>query len=100
MTRTPRKTPAISLEGVKKSRGDFELGPVDLRIGPSQVVAVVGPNGSGKSTLFEMFMNLLRPSSGALRLFGCSYSDGEVRIKRRNRLRPGTLRGLPRHERH
>jgi hypothetical protein len=29
MTRTPRKTPAISLEGVKKSRGDFELGPVD-----------------------------------------------------------------------
>jgi ABC-type multidrug transport system ATPase subunit len=50
MTRTSQETPVISLEGVKKTRGDFELGPVDLRIEPGQVVAVVGPNGFGKST--------------------------------------------------
>jgi ABC-2 type transport system ATP-binding protein len=56
---------------------------VDLRIEPGQIVAVVGPNGSGKSTLFEMFMNLLQPSSGEPRLFGRSYPDDEVRIKRK-----------------
>ena len=83
MTTTPRETPAILLEGVRKSRGDFELGPVDLQLEPGQIVAVVGPNGSGKSTLFEMLMNLLKPSSGELKLFGCSYPDGEVRIKRK-----------------
>lgn len=82
-TTTPQETPAILLEGVRKFRGDFELGPVDLRIEPGQIVAVVGPNGSGKSTLFGMLMNLLKPSSGELKLFGCSYPDGEVRIKRR-----------------
>ena len=75
MTRKSQETPVISLEGVKKSRRDFELGPVDLRIEPGQVVAVVRPNGSGKSTLFGMLMNLLQPSSGELRIFGRSYPE-------------------------
>jgi ABC-2 type transport system ATP-binding protein len=81
--RTKQDTPVISLEGVRKSYGDFELGPMNLRIEPGQIVAVVGPNGSGKSTLLQMLMNLIKPSSGEVRLFGCSYPDGEVRIKRR-----------------
>ena len=83
MITTPQETPIISLEGVRKSRGDFELGPVDLRIEPGQVVAMVSPNGSGKSTLSGMLMNLLKPSSGEPRLFGRSYPDDEVRIRRK-----------------
>ncbi|MBA2534497.1 MAG: ABC transporter ATP-binding protein [Rubrobacter sp.] len=75
--------PAISLEGVRKSRGNFELGPVDLSIKPGYVVAVVGLNGGGKSTLFGMLMNLLQPDSGEIKLFGSSYPQDEVEIKRR-----------------
>jgi len=77
------QAPVISLEGVMKSRGDFVLGPVDLAVEPGHVVAVVGPNGSGKSTLFGMLMNLLRPDSGEVALFGGRYPDDEVAIKRR-----------------
>lgn len=77
------QTPAISLEGVRKSRGTFELGPVDLSIEPGYVVAVVGPNGGGKSTLFGMLMNLLQPDAGEIKLFGSSYPRDEVEIKRR-----------------
>jgi ABC-2 type transport system ATP-binding protein len=73
----------ISLEGVSKSHGDFELGPVDLEIEPGYVVAVMGPNGAGKSTLFGMLMNLIRPDSGGISLFGCRFPDDEVEIKRR-----------------
>ena len=83
MTLTLVRTPAISLEGVRKSRGDFELGPVDLEIEPGRVVAVVGPNGGGKSTLVGMLMNLVRPDEGEISLFGDSYPDDEVEIKRR-----------------
>lgn len=75
--------PIISVEGVTKSYGDFTLGPVDLRIEPGYVVAVVGPNGSGKSTLFRMLMNLVRPDTGEIRLFGMRYPESEVQIKRR-----------------
>lgn len=77
------QAPVISLEGVMKSRGDFVLGPVDLAVEPGHVVAVLGPNGSGKSTLFGMLMNLLRPDSGEVALFGGRYPDDEVAIKRR-----------------
>jgi ABC-2 type transport system ATP-binding protein len=76
-------TPVISLRDVRKSYGDFELGPVDLAIEPGYVVAVVGPNGCGKSTLIRMLMNLIQPDSGEVRLFGGVYPDDEVAIKQR-----------------
>ena len=53
---TPAQTPVISLRHIRKSYGNFELGPVDLEIEPGYVVAVVGPNRSGKSTLLRMLM--------------------------------------------
>lgn len=73
----------ISLKGVKKSYGSFDLGPVDLEVEPGYVVAVVGPNGSGKSTLFRMLMNLTRPDSGEVSLFGGGYPEDEIAIKQR-----------------
>jgi ABC-2 type transport system ATP-binding protein len=76
-------TPVISLRDIRKSYGNFELGPMDLRVEPGYVVAVVGPNGGGKSTLFRMLMNLVQPDSGEVRLFGGAYPDDEVAIKQR-----------------
>ena len=76
-------TPVISLKDVRKSYGNFELGPVDLALEPGYVVAVVGPNGGGKSTLIRALMNLIQPDSGELELFGGTYPDDEVEIKRR-----------------
>ena len=41
--------PVISLEDVRKSFGGFELGPLNLKIEPGQLVAIVGPSGGGSS---------------------------------------------------
>jgi ABC-2 type transport system ATP-binding protein len=76
-------TAVLSLKDVKKSYGNFELGPVDLEIEAGYVVAVVGSNGGGKSTLMGMLMNLIQPDSGELKLFGGTYPDDEVATKRR-----------------
>ena len=78
-----KETPVLSLRGTRKVYGDFEFGPIDLRVEPGYVVAVVGPNGGGKSTLMRMLMNLVQPDSGEVRLFGGTYPDDEVAIKRR-----------------
>lgn len=84
MKGTPLQTSVISLENIRKSRkGGFHLGPVNLEIEPGRIIAVVGPNGSGKSTLFGMLMNLLRPDSGNLNLFGMAHPRNEVAIKQR-----------------
>src|SRR5829696_2584216 len=75
--------PVISLRDVRKSYGDFELGPVNLEIEPGYIVAIVGPNGGGKSTLFGMLMNLIQPNSGEVSVFGLAYPEDEVEIKQR-----------------
>jgi ABC-2 type transport system ATP-binding protein len=75
--------PVISLRDVKKSYGDFQLGPIDLEVQPGSVVAIVGPNGGGKSTLMRMLMNLIQPTSGEITLFGGTYPEDEVAIKQK-----------------
>jgi len=75
--------PVISLRDVRKSYPAFELGPIDLEVGPGCVVAIVGPNGSGKSTLMQMLMNLIQPASGEISLFGDAYPEDEVAIKQK-----------------
>lgn len=41
-----------------------------LRVGAGQVVALVGANGAGKTTTLRAISGMLRPSGGAIRLFG------------------------------
>src|SRR5262249_58995298 len=46
------------------------------------IVGLLGPNGAGKSTLMKMMAGLLRPSRGALTVFGRSPFD-DVAVRRR-----------------
>ncbi|HLT27221.1 MAG TPA: ABC transporter ATP-binding protein [Zeimonas sp.] len=41
--------------------------PIDLVLGPGEIVVVLGPNGSGKSTLFRTLLGIVRPVSGSVR---------------------------------
>ncbi|MBV2180632.1 MAG: ABC transporter ATP-binding protein [Castellaniella sp.] len=45
-----------------------------LTVAPGEFVSVVGPTGCGKSTLLNMAAGLLRPSSGAVSVFGAPLS--------------------------
>lgn len=48
----------------------FVLGPVDLKIGRSEIVFIVGDNGSGKTTLIKLLLGLYAPQQGELVLDG------------------------------
>ena len=62
--------PVIMFDRVSKSYGRINaLGGVSLGISGG-VTGILGMNGAGKSTLFKLMMGKVKPSSGAVRLFG------------------------------
>jgi heme exporter protein A len=46
------------------------LDRLDLQIHSGESLTIFGPNGAGKTTLVKLLATVLRPSEGALRLFG------------------------------
>lgn len=60
----------IRFEGVRKRRGGFELGPLDLRVASGEYLVLVGPNGAGKTTLLYLVAGFLSPDAGTLRFDG------------------------------
>ena len=49
------------------------LWDVDVNILDNQITAIVGPNGAGKSTLMKGILNIIKPISGDIAIFGKSY---------------------------
>ncbi|MCU0520463.1 MAG: metal ABC transporter ATP-binding protein [Anaerolineae bacterium] len=52
--------------------GTTALDRVTFHLNVGERVAVVGPNGAGKSTLFKVIAGVLEPTSGDVRVAGCS----------------------------
>jgi len=64
-------TLALEAESLVKTYGAVRaLDGLSLSIPAGGVFGVLGPNGAGKSTLFRIALGLVRPTSGAARLFG------------------------------
>lgn len=50
--------------------GRVAVGPVSLRVGAGEAVALVGPSGAGKTSLLRVLAGQLAPSAGAVGLVG------------------------------
>lgn len=72
---------SIELKGLRhryyheQSGEFFELGPIDLRFVPGEVVFLVGGNGSGKTTLAKLIVGLYAPEAGDLLVDGVPVGD-------------------------
>jgi phosphonate transport system ATP-binding protein len=62
----------IEIKGLRKSFDGKRavLRDINLSISHGQAVALIGHNGSGKSTLLRCCLNLVKPTSGTIRLLG------------------------------
>lgn len=62
----------------KTYRGGGGCRDITLSLPPGQVFGLLGPNGAGKSTLVKTLVGLVRPTSGAARLFGHPIGSREA----------------------
>jgi ABC-2 type transport system ATP-binding protein len=62
---------AIKLQEIRKSFGSVRaVDGLSLAVPQGAVYGFLGPNGAGKTTTLRMIMDIIRPDSGQIRLFG------------------------------
>jgi ABC-2 type transport system ATP-binding protein len=86
-------TPAIQTNGLRKRYGTHTaVQDLDLTIAPGTVFGLIGPNGAGKTTTLRILLDLIRPTSGSVRVLGQSPTSGGPALRRRIGYVPGELR--------
>jgi ABC-2 type transport system ATP-binding protein len=76
--------PAIHIENLNYSYGQAEaVRDFSLTVRPGRCYGLFGRNGAGKTTTMKCLLNLLRPRSGQIRVFGIDPAKEEVEVKKR-----------------
>jgi ABC-2 type transport system ATP-binding protein len=71
----------VSISHVSKHFGEVQaVADVSFEIEPGEIFGLLGPNGAGKTTTIRMMLDIFRPDSGEIRIFGGSFDE---RVKKR-----------------
>ncbi|MET3204094.1 MULTISPECIES: ABC transporter ATP-binding protein [unclassified Arthrobacter] len=83
---------AISAQSLTKKFGRREvLHGVDFAVEAGSVFGVIGPNGAGKTTTMRCLLDIIRPTSGQVRVLGKDPRAGGPELRRRIGYLPGEL---------
>jgi beta-exotoxin I transport system ATP-binding protein len=65
---------------------------ISFQVQRGEIFGFLGPNGAGKTTTIRCMLAVLRPTSGAIRLFGLNSQQDALAIHRRIGYLPGDVR--------
>jgi ABC-2 type transport system ATP-binding protein len=76
--------PAIEISNLVRRYGRTDaVNGLSLRVESGRCYGFFGRNGAGKTTTIKCLLNLLRPTSGRVSVFGCDPARREVEVKSR-----------------
>jgi ABC-2 type transport system ATP-binding protein len=84
MSPTPSESPVIEIDQLARKYGRHDaVNGLSLRVQPGRCYGFFGRNGAGKTTTIKCLLNLLRPTSGSVKVFGLDPAKHEVAVKTR-----------------
>ena len=84
---------AIVAENLTKCFGShLVLDDLNLRIEEGEIFGFLGPNGAGKTTFIRILLDLIRPTTGSISIFGLCTLEKSIEIRSRCGYLPGELR--------
>ena len=72
---------AIEVKGITKHYDGFTLDNVSFNVVKGSIMGFIGQNGAGKSTTINTILNIIKPDSGTVNIFGLDNQEHEVEIK-------------------
>src|SRR5690606_16997386 len=86
-------TAVIEIAGLRKAYGShIAVHDLDLRVQRGTIHGLIGPNGAGKTTTLRTLVDIIRPTSGSIRVLGEDPREGGARLRRRIGYVPDELR--------
>lgn len=90
------RVPVIEIDRLRVKFGNFlAVDDVTFAVNAGEVFGFLGPNGSGKTTTLRTLVDLLRPDSGRVRLFGVDVREGAGPLRARLGYLPSDWAGFP-----
>ncbi len=69
--------PAVDVRHVTKSYANrMVVDDLSFSVSQGEIFGLIGPNGAGKTTTIRMIMDIIRPDSGEVTIFGEKLSEG------------------------
>ncbi|WP_147566000.1 ABC transporter ATP-binding protein [Clostridium tyrobutyricum] len=73
----------LEIKNLTKIYKGFTLDNINFNLSKGYIMGLIGPNGAGKSTTIKLIMNLIKKSSGSVKVFGLDNIKYEKQIKQR-----------------
>jgi len=82
----------IDIKDLTKSYGIVPgVKDISFHVNKGEIFGFLGPNGAGKTTTIRLLLDLLRPDSGRIEVFGLDLARHSLEIRRRCGYLPGSF---------
>src|SRR5438874_10855615 len=89
--------PVIVIDKLEKSYGKIQaVKGISISVEQGEIFGFLGPNGAGKTTTIRCMLDVIRPTSGTLRVLGLDAQRDKRELHQRIGYLPGDVR-LPGH---
>jgi len=85
--------PVIVIDTLHKSYGKVQaVKGISMRVEQGEIFGFLGPNGAGKTTTIRCMLDVIRPTSGTLRVLGLDAQRDKMELHQRIGYLPGDVR--------